>query len=118
VCVKSRKRSNSIIALKKGREWLSKPIEIRAEVVDYFRKHFDEVRWERPRLDGVEFKQLSSGDIGGLEDAIELSDGNKSTEPDGFNFTFFKKFWNACNVIIEEKKCGNYSWMFELCYRP
>jgi hypothetical protein len=87
-------------------------------VVDYFRKHFDEVRWERPRLDGVEFKQLSSGDIGGLEDAIELSDGNKSTEPDGFNFTFFKKFWNACNVIIEEKKCGNYSWMFELCYRP
>ncbi|MCH98464.1 RNA-directed DNA polymerase (Reverse transcriptase) [Trifolium medium] len=51
-CVKSRNRSISIIALKKGREWLSRPIDIRAEVVDYFRKHFDEVRWERPKLDG------------------------------------------------------------------
>jgi hypothetical protein len=103
-CVKSRKRSNSIIALKKGREWLSKPIEIRAEVVDYFKKHFEEVSWDRPRLDGVDFKQLSSGDVGELEvdfverevaEVIELSDGNKSPGPDGFNFTFFKKFWEV-----------------------
>ncbi|WJX93184.1 hypothetical protein P8452_74743 [Trifolium repens] len=104
VCVKSRRRSNSIIALKKGGDWLSKPIEVRAEVVDYFRKHFEEVSWERHRLDGVEFKQLSSGHVEELEldfeerevaNVIELSDGNKCPGPDGFNFTFFKKFWHV-----------------------
>jgi hypothetical protein len=61
-------------------------------VVDYFRKHFDEVRWERPRLDGVEFKQLSSGDIGGLEDAIELSDGNKIRNRMGLILLFSRSF--------------------------
>jgi hypothetical protein len=84
--------------------WVSKPNEIRAEVVSYFKKHFDEVTWERPTLDGVDFKQLSQGDIGGLElvfgeqevaEVVESSDGNKSPGLDGFNFTFFKKFWGV-----------------------
>ncbi|GAU39362.1 hypothetical protein TSUD_56890 [Trifolium subterraneum] len=57
-CVKTRKRSNSIVALKKGRVWLSRPDEVRSEVVSYFRKHFEEVSWERPTLDGVEFLQI------------------------------------------------------------
>jgi hypothetical protein len=108
-CIKSRKRSNSIVAIKKGRMWLSRPDEIRGEVVSYFRKHFEEVTWERPTLDGVEFQQLSYGEVMALEasfgvqevaDVIELSNGNKSPGPDGFNFSFFKKFWGLLEKEI------------------
>ncbi|MCH87544.1 transposon TX1 putative protein, partial [Trifolium medium] len=102
-CVKSRKRSNTLVALKKGREWLSRPEDIRLEVVSYFQKHYEEVSWERPKLDGVDFKQLTANEASMLEvvfeesevaGVIELSDGNKSPGPDGFNFSFFKNFWN------------------------
>ncbi|GAU47706.1 hypothetical protein TSUD_177110 [Trifolium subterraneum] len=108
-CVKNRKRTNSIVALKKGREWLCRPEEIRSEVVTYFRKHFEEVPWERPTLDGVDFLQLSNDEAMGLEapfgvqevvEVIELSDGNKSPGPDGFNFSFFKKFWGLIELEV------------------
>ncbi|GAU32090.1 hypothetical protein TSUD_152950 [Trifolium subterraneum] len=109
VCVKSRKRSNAIVALRKGSVWLSKPDEIRKEVVSYFKQHFEEVPWERPRLDGIKFKQLRESEAFGLEEifreaevveVIDLSDGNKSPGPDGFNFAFYKKFWGVLKVEI------------------
>jgi hypothetical protein len=67
------------------------------------------VTWERPTLDGVDFKQLSNDEARGLEvnfgvrevvEVIELSDGNKSPGPDGFNFSFFKKFWGLLEKEI------------------
>jgi hypothetical protein len=108
-CVKSRKRSNTIVALRKGLDWISKPDEIRREVVSYFKQHFEEVTWERPRLDGIEINQLREGEASALEgtfmvaevfEVIELSDGNKSPGPDGFNFAFYKKFWGALKEEI------------------
>jgi hypothetical protein len=103
-CVMSRRRANSIVALKKGGSWLSKPADIQLEIVSYFRKHFEEVRWERPTLDGVVFSAIGEGEQTRLEtsfleeevvDIISLADGNKSPGPDGFNFSFFKKFWGT-----------------------
>jgi exonuclease III len=108
-CVKSRKRSNSIVALKKGRSWLSHPVEVKAEVVDYFQNHFQEVAWVRPKLDGIEFAHLIDVQREGLESSfledevaavIVDSDGNKSPGPDGFNFNFFKKFWGLLKKDI------------------
>jgi hypothetical protein len=67
------------------------------------------VTWERPTLDGVDFKQLSNDEARGLEvnfgvrevvEVIELSDGNKSPGPNGFNFSFFKKFWGLLEKEI------------------
>jgi hypothetical protein len=103
-CVKSRKRSNSLVALRSGSSWLTHPEEIRREVVAYFQNHFDEVSWERPKLDGIDFKQLSVEEASGIEGAfsrdevvevIMLADGNKCPGPDGFNFSFFTKFWEV-----------------------
>jgi hypothetical protein len=63
-----------------------------------------EARWcVRPKLDGVIFPTLSEEENLGLianftleeiEDVVRSSDGNKSPGPDGFNFSFLKKFWN------------------------
>ncbi|GAU51438.1 hypothetical protein TSUD_413380, partial [Trifolium subterraneum] len=101
-CVKGRRRSNSIVALKKGRSWISNPNEIRMEIVSYFMKHFEEVYRVRPRLDGVVFPAIGDEDRSRLEidfleeeivDIISMADGNKSPGPDGFNFSFFKNFW-------------------------
>jgi mannosylglycoprotein endo-beta-mannosidase len=101
--------SNSIVALKKGRSWLSNPDVVRAEVVDYFKNHFQEVPWERPKLDGLSFVLLNDDQCAGLEGrfleeevwaVVADADGNKSPGPDGFNFKFFKKFWGLLKKEI------------------
>jgi hypothetical protein len=92
------------VALKSGRVWLSRPEDVRREVVTYFQNHFQEVTWVRPKLDGIGCNHLSVEEARGLEggfsreevvEVILLSDGNKSPGPDGFNFSFFKKFWGV-----------------------
>jgi hypothetical protein len=79
------------------------PIQVREEVVSYFRNHFDNVVWFRPKLDGVLFPQLALDkgemltDIFSLDEISEVvkwCDGSKSPGPDGFNFAFIKHFWD------------------------
>jgi hypothetical protein len=103
-CVASRKRSNSIVALHVGVGWVDKPMEVRKEVVGYFKNHFAETSWRRPQLDGVDFPSLSPIQIEGLvkpfsiyevRDIVDESDGNKSPGPDGFNFAFLKGAWGV-----------------------
>jgi len=57
---------------------------------------------DRPRMNEVPFKRLSEEVKNGLvlpfslieiEKVMKESDGNKSPEPDGFNFVFTKEFW-------------------------
>jgi hypothetical protein len=108
-CVKNRRRYNSIVALKKGRSWLSNPDVVRAEVVAYFKNHLREVPWVRPKLDGVSFVCLNASQSEGLEGrfleeevwaVVADADGNKSPGPDGFNFNIFKKFWGLLKKEI------------------
>jgi hypothetical protein len=100
-CVKNRKKSNSIVALKKGRSWLTNPVLVRAEVVEYFKNHYKEVSWIRPNLDGIMFARLNGDQCEGLEgrfldyevwEVVADADGNKSPGPDGFNFNFLRNF--------------------------
>jgi len=58
-CVKARAHRNGIKALKVGGEWVCSPSEVRRVVVDHFSAHFASDQWERPRLDGVDFKKIS-----------------------------------------------------------
>jgi hypothetical protein len=53
--------------LKKRVMWLSKAIEVREEVVSYFKKHFEQITRERPWLDDIDFKQLSENEFGVLK---------------------------------------------------
>ncbi|MCI01635.1 RNA-directed DNA polymerase (Reverse transcriptase) [Trifolium medium] len=86
-CVKNRSRRNTIVALKKGDDWLEEPRMIRDEIVSYFTGHFSEVDWDRPTLDGLIFPTISDGEVeflcrpfeeSEIKDCIVNSDGNKS----------------------------------------
>jgi hypothetical protein len=101
--VKGRKRTNSIVALKKEGGWNENPNCIKEEICSFFVKHFSEEAWERPTMDGIDIPNLAADDIQQLErpfeefevkDIIDSSQNNKSPGPDGFNFEFFKSCWD------------------------
>jgi len=63
------------------------------------------------RLDGVEFRTLSTEDnvsliaafrVEEVKEAVWQCEGAKSLRPDGFNFNFIKKSWE---FIKEELQC-------------
>jgi hypothetical protein len=100
--IKMRRRMNSILALRVGGRWVERVPEVCAEIVSYFREHFSETGVNRPTLDDVPLPRLLGEEAMDLvlpfsEDEIRKvvmeSDGNKSPGPDGFNFSFFKRFW-------------------------
>jgi hypothetical protein len=117
-CVKGRKRTNSIMALKKGDSWLENPNCIKEEICNYFVNHFAEEVWVRPTMDGIVFPNLSVEDNVQLERpfdesevkvVIASSQNNKSPGPDGFNFEFFKGCWEASSIfkITSEVKASS-----------
>jgi len=101
--IKMRRRRNSILALKVGDRWVESVQDIRAEVVNFFKSHFSDSEVDRPTLDGVQLNSISDEDAKGLtipfrEEEITgvvlSADGLKCPGPDGFNFSFYKRFWN------------------------
>jgi hypothetical protein len=77
--------------------------------VDFFRNHFGVSGWARPTLDGVHFPQLTESSnamlsapftLEEIEDVVKSCDGNKSPGPDGFNFSFFKAFWDVMKFEV------------------
>jgi len=106
---------NSIKALKDNDGWVMSPLDIRRKVVDYFTTHVANERWERPRLDGMNFGRNSQGKNGLLiapfnmakiKVVVRESEGSKSSGPDGFNFAFVKEFWylikNEVRIMFDQ----------------
>ncbi|KAK2409977.1 hypothetical protein QL285_045372 [Trifolium repens] len=100
--IKSRRRTNQLVALKDGDQWVEGVDEVKGFVKGYFENNFKE-RWDsRPNLDGVQFQSLSMEDnlvltapftCEEVREVIWTSDGNRSPGPDGFNFNFLKTCW-------------------------
>jgi hypothetical protein len=99
-CLKSRRRRNSISAIKTHNGWAEGPGSVRDATVSFFRNHFSKEEWARPRLDGVDFPVLSEEDndlliapfsLEEIEEAVKSSDGSKCPGPDGFNFRFHQR---------------------------
>jgi hypothetical protein len=51
-----------IRAIQVGEVWLESPHLIRQATVEFFKNHFQSVRWQRPMLGGVEFPRLAEGE--------------------------------------------------------
>jgi hypothetical protein len=93
---------NSISAIRVGERWLDSPNLIKEAVVSYFANHVSSSPKVRPMLEGVVFPSLSEEEnedliaiftLEEIEEVVRSSDGSKSSGPDGFNFSFLKKFW-------------------------
>ncbi|GKV27047.1 hypothetical protein SLEP1_g36255 [Rubroshorea leprosula] len=101
-CVKGRWRRNEINSIQINNKQLGGVDEIREEVASYFQGLFTEERWQRPRLDGINFNQLSQTNNESLtavfseeeiKNAVWDCDSTKSPGLDGFNFRFIKAMW-------------------------
>ncbi|MCH86670.1 cysteine-rich receptor-like protein kinase [Trifolium medium] len=63
----------------------------------------------RPTLDGIEFQGVDPVEVTALttpftateiEEVVMSSDGIMSPGPDGFNFSFFQRFWGLLKVEL------------------
>ncbi|GKU90517.1 hypothetical protein SLEP1_g4505 [Rubroshorea leprosula] len=83
--------------------------KIKEGVAEYFQKLFTEDVWQRPKLDGIGFKQISQANNELLtapftEEEIRKviweCDSFKAPGPDGFNFRFMKSMWDDTKIEV------------------
>ncbi|GKV48453.1 hypothetical protein SLEP1_g55266 [Rubroshorea leprosula] len=100
--VKGRWRRNEINSIQIRGDQCRGVNEIKEGVMNYFKGLFSEEEWQRPKLDGVSFKQLDEADNDFLtatfseediKNAVWDCDSFKSPGLDGFNFRFIKAMW-------------------------
>ncbi|GLU18032.1 hypothetical protein SLE2022_343540 [Rubroshorea leprosula] len=101
-CIQGRWRRSEINSVQIDGVQVTGVEKIKEEVARYFQTLFTEERWKRPKLDGVNFKQVSQADnelLTGVfseeevKEAVWDCDSSKSPGPDGFNFRFIKEMW-------------------------
>ena len=89
--------------------WVEGPNRVKHEVKQFFLRRFAESSFERPRLDGVEFKTINHKANAKLVARFEEDEvwvvvwecgSSKSPGPDGLNFKFIKKFWNVMKMNV------------------
>ena len=101
---------------------VSKPVEVREGIADFFKNHFSKAADFRPEFSGLGLKGLSEQEIAVLEnpfckeeiwDAVRGCDGNTAPGPDGMNLNFIKTNWEMIqddlgyNVEISWDKCDS-----------
>ncbi|GKV25193.1 hypothetical protein SLEP1_g34663 [Rubroshorea leprosula] len=108
-CMKGRSRRNEINCIQISGEQHTGVYEIKKEVAKYFKDLFTEEKWKRPKLYGINFKQISGADNELLtatfsekeiKEAIWECGSSKAPGPDGFNFSFIKEMWEDIKVEI------------------
>jgi len=82
--------------------WVTSLFDIRKAVVEFFTNHMEANTWEKPKLDGASSNMISNEENDALivpfsmleiEAVVRDSDGNKSPEPDGYNFAFVELWY-------------------------
>src|ERR1044072_1885735 len=102
-CINKRRGRNQLSGVKIGDVWVEDPIRVKEGVASFFESRYKESCRDRPTLDGVPFRSLREEDkvlldkkfdLEEIREAVWVCEGNKSPGPDGFNFTFIKRFWD------------------------
>ncbi|GKV36996.1 hypothetical protein SLEP1_g45072 [Rubroshorea leprosula] len=108
-CIKGRWRRNEMTSIQiKGTQILcaSRMME---EIASFFEDIFKEEQWDKPKLEGVSFKQISQLEndhlVGAFSEeeidaAVRECDSSKAPGPDGFNFVFVKNVWELIRVDV------------------
>ncbi|GKV23714.1 hypothetical protein SLEP1_g33413 [Rubroshorea leprosula] len=100
-----------IRGIHKDGSWVEEPNIVKQEVQEYFRKIFQDEQWDKPKLDGLQFKQLTEEDRIWLERAVSAEEvkqavwecgGDKSPDPDGFSFHLVRACWTVIEKNVVE----------------
>ncbi|GKV27152.1 hypothetical protein SLEP1_g36355 [Rubroshorea leprosula] len=110
-CVKGRWKRNEMNSIYVQGTQIVEVSKMKEEISSYFESMFKEEQGERPKLDGICFKQITGEDNSSLikpfnveeiKVAVEDCDSSKAPGPDGFNFRFVKSEWE----VIKEDVIG------------
>ncbi|XP_073260583.1 uncharacterized protein [Populus alba] len=102
ISAKVRGCKNYIRQLTYNEKILSSPNEIKEGAKAYFSNIYSESLTTRPTMGSADFMKLSENQAAWLEREVTIeevhlaifsSEGSKAPGPDGFNFNFYKKFW-------------------------
>ncbi|KAK1300868.1 hypothetical protein QJS10_CPB13g01356 [Acorus calamus] len=117
-----RRRANRITQINiEGRLW-EEQSEIRANLVEHFKRAFSKRRgwkptWEDPELPklGAEQREFLEAPFSEIEihRAVARAEGDKAPGPDGFGLIFFQRYWNIVTgdvvAMFEEFHAGSQS---------
>jgi len=105
----TRQKKNQLACLEVDGQILSKPIDVKLAVFNFFRNLYSHQNRPRASCSNQEFSRLQPSSSAALEllfSAEEIKaavwdcDGNKAPCPDGINFFFIKKAWNIIGEDI------------------
>ncbi|XP_071713115.1 uncharacterized protein [Rutidosis leptorrhynchoides] len=95
---------NNIRGLSINGVWSEDPFEIKEAIFNHYKGRFEDHTTSRPSLGDLSYPSLTADEAKCLEtiiseeeilEAINGCGNNKAPGPDGFNFRFFKKFWDV-----------------------
>lgn len=110
-CLAIRRRRNQVVAIRVDDLWVEEVEQFKHEIVKHFNNLYLEEVEERPTLEGIPFKRLTTGEsimlvnsfsLEEVEEIVHSFDGNKSPGLDGYNFKFIQTFWS----LIKEEVWG------------
>ncbi|XP_019435061.1 PREDICTED: uncharacterized protein LOC109341583 [Lupinus angustifolius] len=108
-CINGRRRRNQILGISIAGEWLDEENDFALRITKHFQDQFSCDDQCLPTLDGIEFKCLSDAEATILKSdftdeeikgAVWSCAADKSPGPDGFNFGFFRHFWETIKQDI------------------
>ncbi|GKV50005.1 hypothetical protein SLEP1_g56723 [Rubroshorea leprosula] len=108
-CVKGRWRRTEMNSIQIKGVQTRDANRMKEEIACYFEELYAEVKKDKPRLDGLGFKQLTREDNDILissfsEEEIKAAvgecDSSKAPGPDGFNFRFVKSKWDVIKADV------------------
>ncbi|GLU01659.1 hypothetical protein SLE2022_189580 [Rubroshorea leprosula] len=108
-CVKGRWRRNEMTSIQIKGTQIVCASRMKEEIASFFEDIFREEPWDRPKLEGVSFKQISQLEndhlVGAFREeeidaAVRECDSSKAPGPDGFNFGFVKNVWELIKADV------------------
>ncbi|KAH1259687.1 hypothetical protein GmHk_02G003008 [Glycine max] len=93
-------RYNMLRGVFAGGCWLEEPSRVKEETKQFFKRRFEEVEWERSRMDGDDDHLVACFEE--EEEKIAMWDcgSAKSSKLDELNFYFIKEFWDILKTNV------------------